>query len=143
MQAAEHKRDKAAQVLQTLQDYHAELTQKCAVAEQAIQCLQARKGDNMTQGAKASALMMLEQAIQDQRLYMAELRCEIAALDKAILEQKQKWAKQHKACKAHERMAHTQAVSMQKKQAQAAQSQLDDQFLARRFVGAGYESTTE
>ena len=133
-QVSEHKRDKESEVLKQLTGYRIELETKMNHAIQMRASLEAKRVTNMQQGTQATELLMLEQATQEQRLRIYEVSCEIAALDKAIEEQRKKWAEQHKKCKAHETMAEKSASIAQRKQEQTLQKNLDDQFSAKMFV---------
>ncbi|WP_038251004.1 flagellar export protein FliJ [Ghiorsea bivora] len=132
-QVSEHKRDKESDILKQLTDYHVELEAKMNDAIQMRATLEAQRVTNMEHGTQATELLMLEQATQEQRLRIYEVSCEIAALDKAIEEQRKKWAEQHKKCKAHETMAQKHAHTAQRKQEQTQQNVLDDQYSAKMF----------
>lgn len=132
-QVSEHKRDKESDILKQLTGYRVELEAKMDDAIQMRATLEAQRVTNMQQGTQATELLMLEQATQEQRLCIYEVSCEIAALDKAIEEQRKKWAEQHKKCKAHETMAQKHAHTAQRKQEQTQQSVLDDQYSAKMF----------
>jgi len=132
-QVSEHKRDKESDILKQLTDYRIELNAKMNHAIQKRATLEAQRVSNMEHGAQATELLMLEQATQEQRLRIYEVSCEIAALDKAIEEQRKKWTEQHKKCKAHETMAQKHAHTIQRKQEQTQQNVLDDQYSAKMF----------
>ena len=132
-QVSEHKRDKESDILKQLTDYHVELEAKMNDSIQMRARLEAQRVAYMEHGTQATELLMLEQATQEQRLRIYEISCEIAALDKAIEEQRKKWAEQHKKCKAHETMAQKHAHTAQRKQEQTQQHVLDDQYSAKMF----------
>jgi len=132
-QVSEHKRDKESDILKQLTDYRIELKTKMNDAIQMRATLEAQRVSNMEHGTQATELLMLEQATQEQRLRIYEVSCEIAALDKAIEEQRKKWAEQHKKCKAHETMAEKYAHTIQRKQEETQQNVLDDQYAAKMF----------
>jgi len=132
-QVSECRRDAASEVLQTLTDYRQTLLDKRQAAERQCVSLQERQARSMEEGVPATTLLMMAQAIREQKMICADMDCEVAALDKAIAEQRQKWAAQHKKYKAHESMAEQWVLDEQKKHALQQQAGLDEQYASQRF----------
>ncbi len=130
---AEHKRDKEGKALQHLTTYRATLLQVVQQSSMQLAILQEQREHKIAQGAQASELMLLEQSLLEHQQHIHEVTCELATLDKAIQQQKKKWAEAHKKLKAHEKL-HQQlqrkAKCLLNQKHQAAQ---DDQFSAYRI----------
>lgn len=127
---AEHRRDKEGKALQQLTTYRATLSQAVKQSSMQLAVLREQRDNKVARGAQASELILLEQSLFEHQQHIHEVTCELAMLDEAIQQQKQKWAQAHKKLKAHEKL-HQQlqrkAKHMLNQKHQAIQ---DDQFSA-------------
>ncbi|HIP07923.1 MAG TPA: hypothetical protein EYG66_08710 [Mariprofundaceae bacterium] len=125
---AEHKRDKEAVALQDLTEYRSKLEQMKQQSSSQLTVLQQQREAKISHGAEAAELMLLEQSLQEHRLRIAEVNCELAALDIAIKQQKEKWVAQHNKLKTHEKLHQKQQRKITAVLRQKTQLAHDDQF---------------
>ncbi len=130
---AEQKRDKESQILRELNQHHTELMYKQVSRSEQRAKLIAQYEQIMQQGATATVLSMLVQSIDESEQALVDLSCELAALDIAIRQQKEKWIVAHKKFKSHEK-THQQTQRKTKKMLhQKAQLLQDEQFATKVF----------
>ncbi|MDX8383894.1 MAG: hypothetical protein R8M45_07420 [Ghiorsea sp.] len=127
---AQQKRDKEAEVLVQLNEYRGKLAHIIQQSEQDACALQVQHESKLEHGAQAVELMMMDQSIAEHRQRVFEVRFEMGELDKAIAQQRQKWAVHHKKHVAHDKM-HDIATTTAKRIADNKQQVLlDNQFAA-------------
>ena len=134
---AQQKRDKEADVLLQLNTYREKLSRIIQQSEHDVSALQVQHESKLARGAQAVELMMMDQSIAEHRQRILEVRFERGELDKAIAQQRQKWAEHHKKHVAHDNMYELATTTAKQIAAHKEQTLLDNQFAATSVAKKG------
>lgn len=127
---SEHRRDVEAEALKELSTYRSTLTNIIEQSSAQLVVLKQQRDFKTEHGAQAMELLMLEQSLGEHQQHIYEVSCEIAALDLAIVEQKKKWATEHKKYKSHEKLYEQFKQKAEKNMHHKTQMMQDDNFAA-------------
>lgn len=133
----EQQSDAAADTLKKLTDYRGKLTHIIRQSQAQHQALLAQRDQHVEVGAEAMALMMIEQSLMEHQQHMQEVGEELALLDVAIQEQRQKWAVIYQKHQAHEKMGNNIEKQERRVMERKKQKVADGQFSARMVMQRG------
>jgi len=134
---ADHQRSKVQENLADLASERQALQNKRAAIELNISKLIKQQETVRMEGAKASMLAMVDDALREQQAFLYDIHQELEQLHEDEASVMKQWMGLHYKHDAHEKMVKQESRQEQKQLDRYFQQQMDDLFATRHVNGSG------